>query len=222
MKVTKNSTFDGLPHTSEGSLPTLCVLQFLAKSCDGDGDGDGDGRKDRGKSHKINKRPSSTSALLKTVRGLESYIKVAKKETELLNEGTKSLANTLESAAHEKRELKHVLAQRKRALADQDALLKELEDYVVSFLASINNGVTVTSRDQWVVMFVQRRKNNDEIESCGSEVEDDLKPMTKSTRNEAANRGCRVDWSRYDTTKEAGATRSRNDADLFLASFIKQ
>ncbi|KAM7270098.1 hypothetical protein ACFE04_029312 [Oxalis oulophora] len=116
--MTKNSTFDGRPHPSDGNAQ----------------------RKDRGKStstgaHKINKRLSS-SALLKTVRGLESYIKVAKKETELLNEGTKSLANALESASHAKRELKKDLAQRKRALADlQDALLlEELEDYVLSSL----------------------------------------------------------------------------------------
>ncbi|KAM7270863.1 hypothetical protein ACFE04_030077 [Oxalis oulophora] len=95
-------------------------------------------KKDRGKStstgaHKINKRSSSSSALHKTVRGLENYIKMAKKETELmLNEETKSLANALESAAHAERELKKDLAQRKRALADlQDALLEVVEDCVV-------------------------------------------------------------------------------------------
>ncbi|KAM7271790.1 hypothetical protein ACFE04_031004 [Oxalis oulophora] len=86
-------------------------------------------RKDRGKStstgaHQINKK------LLKTVRGHKSYIKVAKEETQLLNEGTKSLANALEVAAHAERELKQDLAQRKRALADQDALVEELEAYV--------------------------------------------------------------------------------------------
>ncbi|KAM7270165.1 hypothetical protein ACFE04_029379 [Oxalis oulophora] len=110
--MTKNSTFDGRPHLSDENAQ----------------------RKDRGKSHKINKRASSSSALLKTVRGLQSYIKVSKKETEMLNEGTKSLANALESAAHAERELKQDLAQRKRALADQDALLEELEDYVVSLM----------------------------------------------------------------------------------------
>ncbi|KAM7271344.1 hypothetical protein ACFE04_030558 [Oxalis oulophora] len=118
--MSNNPTFDGRPHPSEGDENAQ--------------------RKDRGKStstraHKINKRQSS-SALLKTVRGLESYIKVVKKETELLNEETKSLANALESAAHAKGELKKDLAQRKRELADlQDALLlEELEDYVLSFL----------------------------------------------------------------------------------------
>ncbi|KAM7270919.1 hypothetical protein ACFE04_030133 [Oxalis oulophora] len=92
-------------------------------------------KKDRG-AHKINKRSSSSSALLKTVRELETYIKMAKEETELmLNEETKSLANALESAAHAERELKKDLAQRKLALADlQDALLEVLEDCVVSFL----------------------------------------------------------------------------------------
>ncbi|KAM7271326.1 hypothetical protein ACFE04_030540 [Oxalis oulophora] len=111
--MTKNSTFDGRPHPSDGNAQ----------------------RKDRRKSQKINKRQSST-ALLKTVRGLESYIKVAKKETQLLNEETKSLANALEFAAHEERELKKDLAQRKRALADlqDDLFLEELEDYVLSSL----------------------------------------------------------------------------------------
>ncbi|KAM7271340.1 hypothetical protein ACFE04_030554 [Oxalis oulophora] len=115
--MTNNSSFDGRPHD-------------LSK-----GDDETAQRKDRRKSHKINKRQSS-SALLKIVRGLESYIKVAKKETELLTEETKSLTNALESAAHAERELKKDLAQRKRALADlQDALLlEELEDYVLSFL----------------------------------------------------------------------------------------
>ncbi|KAM7272100.1 hypothetical protein ACFE04_031314 [Oxalis oulophora] len=103
--MTKNSTFDGRPHPSDGN----------------------EQRKDRGKSRKINKRQSS-SALLKTVRGLESYIKVAKKETELLNEETKSLANALDSAAHAQRELQKDLAQRKRVLADlqDDLFLEEL------------------------------------------------------------------------------------------------
>ncbi|KAM7271248.1 hypothetical protein ACFE04_030462 [Oxalis oulophora] len=110
-----NSSFDGRPHDLS------------------EGDDENAQRKDSGKSHKIYKRQSS-SALLKTVRGLESYIKVAKKETELLNEETKSLANALESAAHAKRELQKDLAQRKRALADQIALLEELEDYVLNFL----------------------------------------------------------------------------------------
>ncbi|KAM7272090.1 hypothetical protein ACFE04_031304 [Oxalis oulophora] len=114
--MTKNSTFDGRPHLSEGDENAQ--------------------RKELGNStstrtHKINKRPSS-SALHKTVRGLESYIKVAKKKTELLTEGTKSLANALESATHAKKELKQDLAQRKRTLADQDALLEELVDYVLS------------------------------------------------------------------------------------------
>ncbi|KAM7270969.1 hypothetical protein ACFE04_030183 [Oxalis oulophora] len=105
-----------------------------------EGDDENAQRKDRGKSTstgalKTNKRSSSSSALLKTMLGLETYIKVAKKETEFLNEGTKSLANALESAAHAKRELQKDLAQRKRALADlQDALLlEELEDYVLNF-----------------------------------------------------------------------------------------
>ncbi|KAM7270307.1 hypothetical protein ACFE04_029521 [Oxalis oulophora] len=104
------------------------------------GDENAQRKKGRGKStstgaHKINKR-SSSSALLKTVRELETYIKMAKEETELmLNEETKSLANALESAAHAERELKKDLAQRKRALANlQDALLEVLEDCVVSFL----------------------------------------------------------------------------------------
>ncbi|KAM7271550.1 hypothetical protein ACFE04_030764 [Oxalis oulophora] len=110
--MTKNSTFDGRPYPSE--------------------DDENAQRKDHGKSRKINKR-SSLSALPKTVRGLESYIKIAKKETELiLNEETKSLANALESAAYAKRELQQDLAERKRALADQVALLEELEDYVIN------------------------------------------------------------------------------------------
>ncbi|KAM7269980.1 hypothetical protein ACFE04_029194 [Oxalis oulophora] len=115
--MTNNSSFDGSPHDlSEGDENAQ--------------------RKDRGKSHKINKRASSSLALLKTVRELESYIKVAKKETELLNEETKSLANALESAAHAEIELKKDLAQRKRALADlqDNLLLEELKDYVLNFL----------------------------------------------------------------------------------------
>ncbi|KAM7270147.1 hypothetical protein ACFE04_029361 [Oxalis oulophora] len=71
--------------------------------------------------------------LRKASRKLRTGIELLKQETELLDEETKSLANALESAAHAKRELKQDLAQRKRALAHQDALLEVLVDYVLSF-----------------------------------------------------------------------------------------